>query len=106
MFDLFYIMVLAKTFELIVYKAKEANVLDVVSAVIHAFLSIFFVPTFYVNSLIFLKELTMNQEAWNSEEDYPAGYALNGWFNIDILYWLGIEEDTEYYKDNIRQYTR
>jgi hypothetical protein len=104
-FDLFYIMVLAKTFDLIIFNAKEANPIDVVSAVIHAFLSVFFAPTFYVNSLIFLKELTMNQEAWNGEEDYPAGYALNGWFNIDILYWLDIEEDPEYYKENIKQYT-
>ena len=63
-FDLFYIMVLAKTFELIIYKSKflgNPTVVDVISAVIHAFFSVFFLPTFYVNSLILLKELTMNQ---------------------------------------------
>lgn len=62
-FDVFYILLLAKTFELIIYRAKILNdvtVIDVISAIIHTFLSIFFAPTFYVNSLIVLKELTMN----------------------------------------------
>lgn len=101
-FDIWYLLTIAKTLDIILVKGKrdgEANLFDVLSAVIHTYMSIFFFPTFFVNLMIFLKELTMNQTAWTLEEEYPEGYALNGMINIDILYWLGVEEDLDWYKD-------
>jgi hypothetical protein len=52
--------------------------------------SILYIPTFAVNSLIILKEVTLNQFAWSSGEEYNTD-------NLDILYWLGVNEDLSWY---------
>ena len=57
----------------------------------------FYSPDFLINSAIFLKELTLSQTAWTAEEDYPEGYALGGSLNLDILSWIGVEEDIDWY---------
>ena len=54
-------------------------------------------PTYSVNSGIVLKELTLNQYAWSEDEDYQEGYLMNGLINVDILYWIGVNEDREWY---------
>ena len=70
-------------------------------AIFAGYFSIYFFPTLMVNGPIFLKELTLSQDAWTAEEDYPEGYMLGigNYINLDILYWLGVEEDTDYYYD-------
>jgi len=75
---------------------KDQNPFDVIRAVFAGFFVVFFIPNAWVNGFIILKELSLNQAAWSLEEDYPEGYTLGG-TNLDILYYLGVEEDPEWY---------
>jgi hypothetical protein len=67
-------------------------------AVFAGYFVAFFLPNAWVNGFIIMKELTLDQGAWTSEEDYAEGYTLGG-INLDILYYLDVEEDHEYYID-------
>lgn len=46
-----------------------------------------------------MKESTMNQYAWSLEEDYEEGVYFG--YSADILDYLGVNEDPEYYKEYI-----
>ena len=101
-------MVVAKTIELYFIKAgieDDVNFIDVIQTLILAYISIIYSPTFLINLIIFLKELTLNQLAWSADEDFADGTALFGTINIDILYWLGINEDYHWYIEYLKKWT-
>ena len=107
-FILGYVMVVAKTIELYFIKAgieDDVNFIDVIQTLILAYISIIYSPTFLINLIIFLKELTLNQLAWSADEDFADGTALFGTINIDILYWLGINEDYHWYIEYLKKWT-
>ena len=62
-FNLVYLMVLARVYDLLFIKAikeKSDDPYDVLSTVVLGYGVLFFAPDFLVNSLIFLKELTLS----------------------------------------------
>lgn len=105
MINLIYLMFLGKFVDLFFIKSikeKSDNPFDAFSTLILGYGVFFFAPDFFINSVIFFKELTLSQTAWKKEDEYPEGYALNGQINIDILSWIGVEEDIEWYLDYMK----
>ena len=72
---------------------------DLLMALILAYFIVIAFPTFINNGVIILKESTMNQYAWSLEEDYEEGVYFG--YSADILDYLGVNEDPEYYKEYI-----
>ena len=106
-FDLVYLAVLYRVYDLLFIKAmkeKTTNPFDLISVVVLGYGVTFFAPDFFINMLIFLKELTLSQTAWTKEDDYPEGYALDGKLNIDILSWIGVEEEIDWYVDYFKEW--
>ena len=71
---------------------KEDNAVEVILALVLGELIIYYFPTFLVNLFIILKEMTLNQLAWRKVDDYREGQFFN-WINMDILYWLGFDQN-------------
>jgi hypothetical protein len=62
-FNTTYLMVLARVYDLLFIKAikeKSTNIFDVLSVVVLGYSVTFYAPDFFVNSIIFLKEMTMS----------------------------------------------
>lgn len=59
-------------------------------------------PTFLNCLVIVLKESTMKQSAWSLEEDYQEGEVMG--VSTDILYYIGVSEDPEYYKEWVKEW--
>lgn len=79
-FDIFYLVMAGTSADLVFVKGKaedDANVYDILLALILGYSSIFLLPTFMENAMIVMKELTMNQLAWTRDDDYKAGVAFN-----------------------------
>lgn len=74
----------------------EWKFLDLIRVLIESFMIFDLFPTFFINTMIILKEITMNPFAFTLGEDYEEGM-LFGVVNIDILHYLGINEDVDYY---------
>jgi len=110
-FDWIYLAVSFDFLQLVFSKPlfkDQADPYDVFRAMVMGYVMYYFFPTFMVNGPLFLKELTLSQNAWSPEEDYPEGYMLGfgGMLNLDILYWFGIEEDSDWYYNWLQEWTR
>ena len=102
LFDLIYVAVSFDFVQLVfgtpfLSKEKANDPYDLLRALIMGYCMYYFFPTIMVNGPLFLKELTLSQSAWSPDEDYPEGYLLDGMINLDILYWFGVEEDSDWY---------
>ena len=62
--------------------------------------------TFFYCIVIILKEQTMNQLAFSKNEDFKSGVVPIFNFNIDVLYWLGIDGNRDDYLELAREFTR
>jgi hypothetical protein len=77
-------------------------VYDVLLAIFLAYFLIALAPTFANNLVIILKESTMKQSAWSLEEDYQEGEIMG--ISTDLLFWFGVSEDPDYYKECIKEW--
>ena len=62
-------------------------------------------PTFIINAFIILKELTMNQFAWNKAREYKEGKIL-GLIDTNFLQWFAISEDPKDYLAYLKEWSR
>jgi hypothetical protein len=108
-FDFIYLVVLKRVYDLLFIKAlrdHSDNAFDLLNTVVLGYMSVFYAPDFIINALIFLKELTLKQSAWSKEEDYTEGFALNGLVDIDILDWIEVEEDYDWYLAYLKKWCK
>ena len=63
---------------------KTDNPIDVFITLVTGYVILDLVPTAYVNFLIVLKELTLNQFAWNKTHEFKEG-KLFGIFDTNVL---------------------
>ncbi len=94
-FNIFYFTGICGEADLIFVKGrmeKTDNPIDVFLGLITGYILLDLAPTAYVNLLIVLKELTLNQFAWNKKKEFKEG-KLFGIFDTNILQWFGISED-------------
>lgn len=63
---------------------KTDNPIDVFISLVTGYVLLDLAPTFYVNLLIALKELTLNQFAWNKKHEFKEG-KLFGIFDTNFL---------------------
>jgi len=75
---------------------KTDNIIDLLSALFIGYNLALHVPTFLVNVIIVMKELTLNQFAWRKDEDYQEGKIHNG-VDLDVFAWFGFSEDPDTY---------
>lgn len=75
---------------------KTDNIIDLLSALFIGYNLALHVPTFLVNAIIVMKELTLNQFAWRKDEDYQEGKIHNG-VDLDVFAWFGLSEDADTY---------
>ena len=75
---------------------------DVITALFLAYFMLTLAPTFLNCLVITMKEATMKQTAWSLEEDYTEGEVMG--VSTDLLYYIGVSEDPEYYKDWIKEW--
>lgn len=80
---------------------KTDNIFDLLSALFIGYNLALHVPTFLVNVIIVLKELTLNQFAWRKDEDYQEGKIDNG-VDLDVFAWFGFSEDPKTYQTWLR----
>mmetsp|Transcript_29385 Transcript_29385/g.44398 ORF Transcript_29385/g.44398 Transcript_29385/m.44398 type:complete len:84 (-) Transcript_29385:9-260(-) len=78
--------------------------LDLWTALIVGFFLALTLPTALVNYFIVARELTHNQLAWSEEDEFKDGF-LFGLINIDILSWIGFNEDPEWYEKKLKEVT-
>ena len=62
--------------------------------------------TAFYNFVIIMKEMTMDQLAVSRNEDYKTGKVAFVNYNIDILYWMGIDGNRDDYLELAREFTR
>ena len=74
----------------------SSNLIDMLLAIFIGYMLIEYFPTFYVNASIIVKEMTLNQFAWRKSQDYKEAMLFNQ-YDVDIYYWLGINEDLNFY---------
>lgn len=86
-------------------RQQAPNVFDVFSALFIGYNLALHVPTFLVNAIILLKEVSLNQFAWRKEDDYEEGYILNT-VNMDMFSWFGVGEDPTVYGDYLKTWAK
>ena len=57
-------------------------------------LLIYYAPSMVVNTLIIMKEMTLNQFAWRKKDDYKEGEFFD-MVNMDLFYYLGFDENIQ-----------
>ena len=83
----------------LLYWDERANLnqYDLLKSLIFGYSLLIFLPTFVIDTNIVLKEMTLNQFAWNKHEDYNEANLFFGNINGDLLELFGINEDTQFY---------
>lgn len=110
-FDLWYIAIIGADIEMVNSNERDWEHVDDTNKVVFdalfvtflSYLGLEFFPTFLVNMLILMKELTMNQLAWTRDDDYREGYVLG--HDTDILKFFRITEDLDYYEGLLKNWT-
>lgn len=98
-FMIFYMAGVAVEVDLLVVEGIINNTdswFTMLMALIFGELVLYYSPTALVNTFIILKESTLNQLAWRKRDDFREGEVYNQ-FNMDLLYWLGVDEDVHHH---------
>ena len=83
---------------------KTDNPIDVFLTLIVGYVLLNLSPTAFVNFIIVLKELTLNQFAWNKSHEYKDG-KIFGLIDTNVLEWFGISEDPQVYLKYLKKWS-
>lgn len=107
-FNFSYVFMIGVTLDLIYVKGaleKDNNIFDVLMALYLGYNLFLHSPTFIVNFFIIAKELTLNPFAWRADQDFEEGKIYNS-VNMDVFYWLGVDEDPKSYLKWLQRWGR
>lgn len=91
----FYLFALAVELDLVLLEGKiykQDSAAELILALIIGELLLYYAPSMLVNSLICLKEMTLNQFAWRKKDDFKEGEFFN-MVNMDLFYYFGFDEN-------------
>lgn len=75
---------------------KNTFPMDLFMALVISYNIIEYTPMFIINTIMLVKELTLNPMALTKDEDWEQGKMFNV-IDIDPFDWLGIDEDVSHY---------